>query len=247
MSVLVYLAAHPGELLSKEQILQAVWPDTFVSDHVLTNAISEIRKAFGDDPQLPHVIQTVPREGYRLVEEVVPLKTEGDSSGTRRTVWIWRAAAATSLAIVITLLVFHWVSSQRIDSVAVLVIDNKTGDKEHDALCFGMTERMAYRLRELPNLRVVNSLNAGSVEPSLIEAQSLGAEIGVRAILQGRLYQHGDNLALYLILLDTSDGSTLWGESFDFVLDDVGLVQEQIARRVTEKVSPRLGFAERPP
>jgi adenylate cyclase len=70
IEVLVYLAEHPGEVLPKEQIIHAVWPDTYVSDEVLRYSISELRKAFSDDAKNPGIIQTIPRRGYRLIAEV---------------------------------------------------------------------------------------------------------------------------------------------------------------------------------
>src|SRR5512136_511921 len=70
LEVLAYLADYPGEVLSKEQILQAVWPDTYVSDEVLRYSITELRKAFKDDAKNPQIIQTIPRRGYRLIAEV---------------------------------------------------------------------------------------------------------------------------------------------------------------------------------
>ncbi len=81
MEVLVYLAKHADEVLPKERIIQAVWPDAFVSDQVLTNAISALRKAFDDGPDQEEVIQTIPRRGYRLIPEVK--KPEPDVSRYR--------------------------------------------------------------------------------------------------------------------------------------------------------------------
>jgi len=70
IEVLAFLAEHPGEVLSKKQILQAVWPDTFVSDEVLRYSISQLRKAFNDDAKNPGIIQTIACRGYRLIAEV---------------------------------------------------------------------------------------------------------------------------------------------------------------------------------
>lgn len=67
MEVLLYLAEHTGRVLSKERLIQAVWPDTFVSDEALWHAISSLRQVFGDDPKNPRMIQTVPKKGYRLI------------------------------------------------------------------------------------------------------------------------------------------------------------------------------------
>jgi serine/threonine protein kinase len=71
MDLLVYLAQHQGDVIPKERLIQAVWPDAFVTDEVLTNNIWKLRQAFGDEPKNPKVIQTVPRRGYQLIAEVV--------------------------------------------------------------------------------------------------------------------------------------------------------------------------------
>ena len=71
MDLLVYLAEHQGEVLTKERLIQAIWTDAFVTDEVLTNTIWKLRQAFGDEPKNPKIIQTIPRRGYQLIAEVV--------------------------------------------------------------------------------------------------------------------------------------------------------------------------------
>jgi DNA-binding winged helix-turn-helix (wHTH) protein len=70
MQVLLHLASHPNEVLSKDRLLEAVWHNTFVGDDVLVRCISEIRYVFGDDPKSSRVIQTIPKGGYRLIASV---------------------------------------------------------------------------------------------------------------------------------------------------------------------------------
>jgi DNA-binding winged helix-turn-helix (wHTH) protein/Tol biopolymer transport system component len=72
MQVLVCLAEHPGKLTSKDRLLRSVWPGTFVTEDVLTRAISELRHVLGDDPKQPRFIETIPKGGYRLVADVTP-------------------------------------------------------------------------------------------------------------------------------------------------------------------------------
>ena len=67
MQVLVLLAAHAGQVVAKERLIHTVWPDTFVTDDVLTRAISELRRVFGDDAKESRFIQTIPKSGYRLI------------------------------------------------------------------------------------------------------------------------------------------------------------------------------------
>jgi adenylate cyclase len=82
IEVLAYLADYAGEVLSKEQIIQAVWPDTFVSDEVLRYSITALRKAFKDDARNPQIIQTIPRRGYRLIAEVSKKTTAAEARGS---------------------------------------------------------------------------------------------------------------------------------------------------------------------
>src|ERR1700675_2924939 len=67
MQVLVCLAEHHGELVTKEQLIRAVWADTFVTDDVLTRAVSELRRILKDDAKQPHIIETISKNGYRLI------------------------------------------------------------------------------------------------------------------------------------------------------------------------------------
>ena len=70
MQVLVLLAAHAGQVVAKEHLMHTVWPDAFVTDDVLTRAISELRRVFGDDAKESRFIQTIPKSGYRLIARV---------------------------------------------------------------------------------------------------------------------------------------------------------------------------------
>jgi adenylate cyclase len=83
MAVLVCLAEHAGETLPKETLFHTVWPDTFVTDDVLTHSISELRRAFEDDAREPHIIQTIPKRGYRLVAPVSSAVVAAAASTTR--------------------------------------------------------------------------------------------------------------------------------------------------------------------
>src|SRR5580704_693204 len=71
MGVLVCLAQRSGDVVSKEQLVQEVWRNTFVTDDVLIRCVSELRKAFGDNAGRPSVIETIPKRGYRLLLPVV--------------------------------------------------------------------------------------------------------------------------------------------------------------------------------
>src|SRR5215469_9987844 len=96
LEVLVYLAQHPAETVPKEELIRAIWRDTFVSDDVLTRCISELRKALGDDPKAPRVIETIPRKGYRLLEKVERSITVTPEPPPKRK-WKWWVAGSVSI------------------------------------------------------------------------------------------------------------------------------------------------------
>jgi DNA-binding winged helix-turn-helix (wHTH) protein len=93
MQVLLHLASHPNEVLSKDRLLEAVWHNTFVGDDVLVRCISEIRYVFGDDPKSSRVIQTIPKGGYRLIAAVTtesPIDIEPAKAVTARAETVFR-------------------------------------------------------------------------------------------------------------------------------------------------------------
>src|SRR5512146_561232 len=83
MQVLLQLASHSNQVLSKEQLMHAVWPDTFVSEDVLTRCISELRRVFEDDARAPRFIQTIPKTGYRMIAQVT-VPPEAPPAGVSR-------------------------------------------------------------------------------------------------------------------------------------------------------------------
>src|SRR5437868_3114438 len=88
MEVLVCLAEHTGEVVPKEKLLQAVWPNTFVSDDVLKRSVSELRRIFGDDVHEARIIETIPKRGYRLVASIEP------ANGSARSVPVYEHIAS---------------------------------------------------------------------------------------------------------------------------------------------------------
>jgi DNA-binding winged helix-turn-helix (wHTH) protein len=131
MQVLVALSEQPGEVVSKEQIFKRVWPDTFVSDEVLTRSISELRKAFEDNPQHPKYIQTIPKGGYRLVATVVREPANRKDWYAER----WRMLmAATAVLLLTAVASFYTLKTRKlgaskpvITSLAVLPLANLSG------------------------------------------------------------------------------------------------------------------------
>jgi DNA-binding winged helix-turn-helix (wHTH) protein len=117
MGVLCVLAERPGELVTREQLFETVWKDTHVTEHVLARSISELRRAFGDTPKAPQVIETIPKSGYRLIAPVSKNRDAGADAEHEppqaaarpggKSSRLWLRAGALSLALGFVLLAVY--------------------------------------------------------------------------------------------------------------------------------------------
>jgi hypothetical protein len=177
MQVLVCLADHAGELVSKEQLMRAVWADTFVTDEVLTRCISELRKVFSDDAKRPRFIETIPRSGYRLLQPVQPLESPSKIEVARRRrhgVLLGLGGALALLAVLLVFAIPGWRNhlleflghnpqtsatpngTPNVHSIAVLPLENLSGDVSQVYFAYGMTDELITNLAKIESLRVIS-------------------------------------------------------------------------------------------
>lgn len=151
-------------------------------------------------------------------------------------------AIAVAAAILILAGVFYWRShtAQSIDSLAVLPFANVGGNPDTEYLSDGITESLMDSLSELPNLKVQSRSAVSRYKGKDPDARSVGRELGVRAILTGRITQRGENLTISAELVDAADNSRLWGEQYNRNLVDALAVQNDIAHQIVEKLRLRL-------
>src|SRR5205809_5086918 len=130
-------------------------------------------------------------------------------------------------------------------SIAVLPFDNQNRDPDTDYLSDGIPESIIHSLSQLPQLRVMARSTVFSYKGKDVDPAKVGNDLGVRAVLMGRLIQQGDNLAIRTELVNVTDGTELWGQQYNRKLADVFAVQEEIAREISEKLRLKLSGAER--
>src|SRR5262249_55737861 len=131
-----------------------------------------------------------------------------------------------------------------IDSIAVLPFVNQNQDQDSEYLSDGLTESIINNLTQLPNLRVIPSASAFRYRGKDIDPLAAGKELGVRAILTGRMMQRGDNLVINAALVDVRDNKQLWGEQYNRKVADALAVQQEISREISERLRTKLSGEE---
>jgi serine/threonine protein kinase/tetratricopeptide (TPR) repeat protein len=170
--------------------------------------------------------------------------TSSDSSKPR---WSRRTIAISGLAFLsvialVAVRAFYFGSSTRtrINSVAVLPFANANGDSNTEYLSDGITEGIIDRLSGLPNVKVISRASAFRYKKREIEPQKVGRELGVEALVTGRVVQRGDDLSVSAELVDAREDKQLWGKQYSRKVADTGSVQQEIATAISENLQLRL-------
>jgi TolB-like protein/Flp pilus assembly protein TadD len=127
-----------------------------------------------------------------------------------------------------------------VESVAVLPFENKSGNADSEYLSDGLAESLIYRLSQLSNLKVTPRSSAFRYKGKDVDAEKIGNELGVDAVMSGRLIQRGDDLTISVDLIDVRNKKTIWGEQFQRKMSDLLATQRDIASTITEKLQVRL-------
>lgn len=248
MQVLVCLANRPGEVLSKDELIRTVWKDTFVSDEVLTRAISELRRVFLDDPKRPHIIETVAKSGYRIIARVRP----ADDKLVRVT-WS-RTLVPVFVLVVLTVSVLTVVLYQRfflrradavrIRSIAVLPLTNLSPDPDQEYFADGMTEALIDDLCKIGTLRVISRTSVMQYKSTRKPLPEIAHELKVDAIVEGSVQRSGDRVRISAELIDGKTDEHLWARNFDRDLNDVLMLESEVARAVAGEIRVELTPAD---
>ena len=162
----------------------------------------------------------------------------------------WPLIAVLGLLVVVALVTgvyVHWSRSKKtmaIDSIAVMPFVNASGNAELEYLSDGMTETLIRSLSQLPNLNVKASSSVFRYKGRQSDAKTIGKELGVPAILNGRFTQRGDQLTLNLELIDAQTENVIWTDQYDRRFSELVTLQNQIARDVTSKLKIQLTSAD---
>src|SRR5215472_7471144 len=271
MEVLVCLAAHAGEALPKEQLLQTVWPDTFVSEDGLKRCISELRRVFEDDAREPHVIETIPKRGYRLIAPVEPVNGTKASplatpplpasdeiadrpTGSKRG---WWAGAIAIAAVVITAILFIIISLRAgrsaranaapvIHSLAVLPMQNLSADPAQEYFSDGMTDALITGLAQISSLKVISRTSSMQYKETKKSLPEIARELNVDGIVEGTVQRSRDRVRITAQLIHGPADKHLWANSYEENMNDVFALERSVAEDIAIQVRARFSKASQP-
>jgi adenylate cyclase len=242
-ALLRLLVENAGRLLSRDAIMEAIWPDVFVSDDNITQCIRDIRSALGADAQ--QMLRTLPRRGYVFTSDVIaipaaPHRSGADASGSYGS----QPSASTTLpernesisvlsdiSLTTGAETENRAAAPRL-SIVVLPFENLSGDASDDYLADGVTDDLTTDLSRLPGMFVIARTSAYSYKSKPVDTRKIGDELGVRYLLQGSVRKLGATVRVNAQLIAAETGSHLWADRFDQQLSDLSAGQEQIVQRI---------------
>jgi len=209
MQLLVRLALQPGAVVTREELLDAVWPNQLVTDDAITGAVRKLRRAFGEGPRRGAVVETVPKVGYRLVARVERLTSR------RRTGPARGAGDIPPLPGDVT--------------IAVLPFVNLGAEPGFNRMADGFTEDVTTALARIPSLSVAARTSTTPYKSRAEDAGEIGRALRVRHLLEGSVQTHGERVRVTARLIDVGEGHLLWAHHYDRDLGDLLALQDEIS------------------
>ena len=269
---LAHLVRHAGHVVTKDELIAAVWPGLVVTDDSIARCISDIRRALGDVEQ--RIIKTVPRRGYTLAvpvglhgpgfaePEPADLTVTGAEAappapriidpgpprkrGLPERRWALGAALALlGVALVWAMRQHPGTASVRPGlSIVVLPLSSEGGGPAQDRLAAALTDEITVDLSRIPETFVIARATADGYRGRRVDARQVGRELGVRYVLDGGLVQLGDAVQLTLQLVDTESGRALWADRIDGELPDLPALYRRVTGTVARSLDLKLQEVE---
>lgn len=231
--LLAYLVQHRGRVVSRDDLLAAVWHGRIVSESTLASHINAVRKAVGDTGSQQRLIRTVARRGFRFVGEATEETAAFDGAPSPAV----EAGAAEPAPAPAT-------TPRSKPSLAVLPFVNLSGDPQQDYFADGVVEDIIAALSRLRWLFVIGRNSSFAYKGRALDARQVGRELGVRYLLEGSVRKAADRVRLTGQIVDASTGQHLWADRFEGVLGDIFELQDQFAESVVGAIATQLERAE---
>jgi len=223
--LLVYLIENRDRVVSRDDLLAAVWQRRIVSESALDSRIAAARAAIGDSGESQHLIKTFPRKGVRFVGKLKPDTKPAEPLAAS-------GADMQSLAL-----------PDR-PSIAILSFTNMSGDPEQDYFADGIAEEIITALSRCSWLFVISRSSSFTYKGRTVDVRQIGRELGVRYVVEGSVRRAGERLRITGQLTDAGSGASIWADRFEGQRSDVFELQDHITERIVAAIEPNLQLAE---
>lgn len=262
--ILALLLEQRGELVSRQQIVERIWgKEVFLdTDNSINGAIRKIRQVLGDDSEQPRFIQTITGKGYRFIAQVVdstespqrlrvlePLTSEKADrippSNNQRKFRPYLVFALVTVAIFLALwlapkLSRRFGAAPPIRSIAVLPLDNLSGDPSQDYFADAMTDELITNLARVGTLRVTSRTTVTLYKHTNKKLPEIARELNVDGIVEGSLVRDGQKVRITAQLIRGREDQHLWAETYERDLGDALRLQSDVAEAIAEQVRAQL-------
>jgi TolB-like protein/DNA-binding winged helix-turn-helix (wHTH) protein/Tfp pilus assembly protein PilF len=261
LKILQILLENPGQIVSREELQKRLWPsNTFVEfDQGLYSAMARLRDALGDSSDSPRFVETVARRGYRFIAAVTHVPTspipvvasELRPNGAARKTFTFRRLAANVVAglvggalLLAAMLEFdiagarEWLRTRTtpIRSIAVLPLQNLSGDPEQEYFADGMTDELISDLAQRTNLRVISRTSVMHYKKTSKTLPEIARELQVDGVVEGSVERSGNRVRIRVQLVRAMDDRHLWAQAYEREFRDVLRLQADAAREIAEQV-----------
>jgi TolB-like protein/DNA-binding winged helix-turn-helix (wHTH) protein/Tfp pilus assembly protein PilF len=261
LQVLAALLKRAGDVVTREELRAQIWTtDTFVDfDHSLHNAIARLREVLGDSAERSRYIETLPRRGYRFIAPVnagdLPARSGAADSappaGLPGHLWLTKSHAlllTTAFAVLVISIAF-WLArtggapasaAPRLNSIAVLPLENLSGDPSEEFFADGMTDQLITDLAKVGSLRVISRTSVMRYKGTRKGLPEIARELNVDAIVEGSVIRSGQRVRVTAQLVQAPTDQHLWAETYDRDRGDILKLQGEVADAIAWQVRAQL-------
>jgi TolB-like protein/DNA-binding winged helix-turn-helix (wHTH) protein/Tfp pilus assembly protein PilF len=255
LQVLAALLKRAGDVVTREELRALIWTtDTFIDfDHSLHNAIARLREVLGDSAERPRYIETLPRRGYRFIAPVdagdLPAPSAAvDSAPPAGLPGHLRLTKSHALLLtvfaVLVISIAIWLAraggAPRLNSIAVLPLDNLSGDPSQEFFADGMTDQLITDLAKVGSLRVISRTSVMQYKGTRKGLPEIARELNVDAIVEGSVIRSGQRVRVTAQLVQARTDQHLWAETYDRDLGDILKLQGEVANAIAGQVRAQL-------
>jgi len=271
MDVLVYLASHPDEVITREELEQHIWRGALVGYDAVTNTVIKLRKALKDNAREPRIIATIPKKGYKLVapvdypaSEVAPAETETGAPPTTGVItaksrsWIGLKTGAVILSVLVlagAVLLWPLTSPEQsspvsaniasLPSIVILPFESLSHDPRQEYLASGITDDIITDLTRLSNILVISGNTSSTYKDRHIPSRKIAADLNVQYILKGNVRLVNDRIRINTQLYNANTGFNVWAQRYERKVNEIFSVQDDVTQNIVRSLTIKMTDQER--